>query len=280
VLNVFQPDVRTQLYNLLDQFGNGLADRGYDLKRAFALLAPFIKIAGNVANQLAVRADLTKEFVHNASTLSSILASRSTQLHDFVVHGTQTLQALATEGGTPLRDTIQEVGPSLHQVYEAWVALHNLQPNLTEALDRLQPVGSELPSALAALQKFSVAARPALQKLQAPVTELTPLADQLEPVSDDLSTSVTRIKPQVSDFDEVASGSAKCIDFLDEFFNWDASISKFYDDYGPFVRGDVHVGFYTLPGGTQANYVQDYQCDGGSTTPANTPKYDGPAPAP
>ena len=142
VLNTFQPDVRTQLYNLLDQFGNGLADRGYDLKRAFALLAPFIQTAGNIANQLAVRATLTKQFVHNASTLASILASRSTQLHGFVTYGTKTLNALAVDDGAPLRQTVAEIGSGLDSIDYAWHALHTALPNLTTAVNELQPVGS------------------------------------------------------------------------------------------------------------------------------------------
>ena len=56
VLNTFQPDVRAQLYNMLDQLGNGLQDRGAYLRRAFALLAPFLQVAGNAAGQLAVSA--------------------------------------------------------------------------------------------------------------------------------------------------------------------------------------------------------------------------------
>ena len=281
VLNVFQPDVRTQLYNLLDQFGNGLADRGYALKRAFALLAPFVKVAGNVANQLAVRATLTKQFVHNASSLSSILAQRSTQLHQFVSEGTKTLESLSTEGGQPLRQTLDELGSSLGTVDGTWVAVHRLLPNAQRVLTSIQPVASDLSGGLASLKRLSIAARPALAKLQAPVTQLTPLANALQPVTDGLSTAVTRIKPQVSDFNDLATGSAKCIAFIDEFFNWDYSMSKFYDDYGPMVRGDVHVGFYTLPAGNQSNYVGVKQCDNGYIPRAvNTPKYNGPAPAP
>jgi ABC-type transporter Mla subunit MlaD len=281
VMNIFQPDVRTQLYNLLDQFGNGLSDRGYMLKKAFALAAPFIKIAGNVANQLAVRASETKEFVHNASTLSATLASRSTQLHQFVDAGTRTLEALSTEGGAPLRQTLSELGSSLNTVDATWQSLRVLLPGAKAAVNSVQPVADDLSNGLTNLKRFSVAARPALAKLQRPVTQLTPLADALSPVAKDLSTSVTRIKPQVADFDDVATGTAKCIDFINEFFNWDYSMSKFYDEYGPMVRGSLHFGFYSLPGGSQNNYVGVSMCDGGHIPiGVPTPKYDGPAPAP
>jgi ABC-type transporter Mla subunit MlaD len=281
VLNTFQPDVRTQLYNLLDNFGNGLADRGYALRRAFAVAAPFIQIAGNVANQLAARATLTKQFVHNASTLASLLASRSTQLHQFVTEGTRTLQALSTQGGAPLRNTISEVSGSLGTVDGTWQALRSALPNVQNAVNRLGPVANDLSTGLTSLKQLSDSARPALAKLQRPVTQLTPLASQLQPVTGDLATSVTRIQPQVSDFNTLAFDSAKCIAFINQFFNWDYSMSKFYDQYGPMVRGNVHVGLYTLPATKQTNYVEDYQCAGGHTIRGiPTPKYNGPAPAP
>src|SRR5205807_620419 len=107
VLNTFKPDVRTQLYTMFDQLGNGLQDRGADLRRAFVLLAPFLQIAGNVSKQLAVRATLTKQLIHNAGSLSTVLASRSTQLHELIIDGTSSLQALSTQGGAPLRETVR-----------------------------------------------------------------------------------------------------------------------------------------------------------------------------
>jgi ABC-type transporter Mla subunit MlaD len=281
VLNTFQPDVRTQMYNLLDQFGNGLSDRGYALKQAFTLAAPFIRIAGNLAEQIAERATLTKEFVHNASTLSTVLASKSTQLRQIVTRGTRTLNALATEGGAPLRQTLSEVGSSLTTVDQTWAALRSALPNLKSAVYSLQPVARDLPGGLSSLTRFSLSARPAVQKLQKPVTELGPMASALEPVAENLSTSVDRIKPQVSDFNTVAMDAGKCMAFVDEFFNWDYSMSKFTDNFGAFVRGSVHVGFYSLPGGSQSNYVEDYQCAGGTTIGGvPTPKYNGPPPAP
>ena len=58
-------------------------------------------------------------------------------------------------------------------------------------------------------------------------------------------------------------------------------MSKFFDDFGPMVRGNVNVGFYTLPGGNQSNYVAARQCDNGKVPRGvNPPKYDGPPPAP
>lgn len=281
VLNTFQPDVRTQLYNLIDQLGNGLADRGVELRRTFVLLAPFLKVAGNTARQLAVRATLTKQLVHNAGLLASVLASRSSQLHDLITGGTTTLRALATEGGTPLRQAIHVLPQSVAAGIQALLAIYHAEPNLDRALTALKPVARDLPSGLASLTTLARSIDPAVRRLQPPVTKLVPLANELEPFSSRLASSLDYISPQVPDLDTVTREAAECIPWINEFFNWDASMSKFLDNLGPFIRGNGNFSFYTVPTSKSTNTTYGYQCAGG--TPIGgipTPKYKGPPPTP
>jgi phospholipid/cholesterol/gamma-HCH transport system substrate-binding protein len=281
VLNTFKPDVRTQLYNLIDQFGNGLADRGMDLRQAFIELAPFLQIAGNVSKQLAIRATLTKQLVHNASVLSTVLASRSTQLHQLVSAGTQTLQALSTQGGAPMRETISLLPRFTATAHAILEAITSLNPVLAVALHRLSPVVNDLPSGLSDLRALARSADPAVRKLQAPVVKLVPLSNQLQPFSSNLASSLTNISPQVGDVRTVAQDASNCIPWIDEFWNWDASMSKWHDDLGEMVRGDVHFGFYSTFLFKPKNYTYGYQCAGGAPLGAQpTPKYNGPPPAP
>lgn len=283
VLNAFQPDVRTQMYNLIDQLGNGLADRGADLKQAFVELAPFLTIAGNVAGQLADRAALTKELIHNAAYLSTVLASRSTQLHNLVTNGTKTLESLATEGGVPLQKTIAQLPAMLTVTNTILEAAHEAMPNANRLITTLGPAVSELPSGLANLKRLAVSANPALTKLETPVQKLVPLADQLQPFARDLAGSLTQIKPQLSDVNQVTTGLADCTLETNEFFNWDVSMSKWTDDLGPMVRGNANFGFYTAPGENgDPQYGYRKQCDPGAPPLGHvpTPKFNGPAPAP
>jgi ABC-type transporter Mla subunit MlaD len=281
VLNTFGPDVRTQLYNLIDQFGNGLADHGVDLRRAFVLLAPFLQVAGNVSHQLAVRASLTKELVHNAATLSGVLASRSISLHQLISAGTKSLEALSTQGGTPLRQTIALLPRFVSTAHAILETITTLNPVLARALVNLRPVVRDLPSGLSNLRALAASADPAVRRLQAPVSSLVPLANQLQPFSADLSTALQRISPQVPDVNTITQDAANCIPWIDEFWNWDASMSKWHDALGEMVRGNVHIGFYSIPTFKPANYTYGYQCAGGAPIGAvPTPKYDGPAPAP
>jgi len=283
VLNAFQPDVRTQLYNMLDQLGNGLADRGADLRRAFVLLVPFLKVAGSVSEQLATRAELTKELVHNAAVLTGTLASRSTQLHQLVSDGTASLEALSTEGGAPLRQTITDI-PGVARTGIAIInAIGKLTPPLSRAVTALEPVADHLHSGLSNLLALADSADPAVLKLQQPVKKLVPLADQLQPFSNDLAGALTQIKPQIRDVNNATQDLADCTLQDDEFFNWDTSMAHFTDALGPFVRGNPVFGFYTLPITKQSTttYSAGKQCDGGEPIAGiPTPKYNGPAVAP
>jgi ABC-type transporter Mla subunit MlaD len=283
VLNTFQPDVRTRLYELVDQFGNGLQDRGRDLRRSFALLVPFLNIAGDVSRQLAVRAQDTRQLVHNAALLSGVLASRSTQLRTLITSGTNTLESLATEGGAPLRQTIQTFPTAIQGAEQILTALDSLEPNLQRALTSLQPVADQLPGGLTNLKTLALSADPAVRKLQTPVTQLVPLATQLRPFSSALAGSLKQLSPQMSALDRLTSAGANCIEQLNEFINWDASLSKWVDSRGHFVRGNAHFGFYSLPAGKPPaqNLTYGSQCSGAKPLIGQpTLKYPGPAPAP
>jgi ABC-type transporter Mla subunit MlaD len=281
VLNTFQPDVRARLYNLVDQFGNGLQGGGQNLRRTFALLAPFLAIAGNVSNQLAIRADYTKLLVHNAGVLSGVLASRTAQLHNVITSGTTALESLATEGGTPLRQTIQGFPTTIQSAEQVLTAVDGLEPNLQRALTGLQPVADQLPGGLDSLRSLALSADPAVQKLETPVSRLVPLATQLRPLASSLSASLRELAPQIPDVDKLTTVASHCTVQLNEFINWDASMSKWVDDLGHMVRGNANFGFYSLPVGTPPkNYTYGNQCSG--ATPLGeqpTPKYPGPAPA-
>jgi ABC-type transporter Mla subunit MlaD len=281
VLNTFQPDVRTQLYNLIDQLGNGLADRGADLRQTFVLLAPFLQIAGNVSRQLAVRSVLTRQLVHNAAALTDLLASRSTQLRELVSSGSQTLESLSIAGGTPLRETIAQLPPTLVALQRFLTQTDGLLPPLNRAAGALQPVADQLPTSLANLKALGVSADPALRRLRAPVQKLVPLAGQLQPFASDLAGSLQRIAPQVSDVNSLTQDLADCTKQINEFFNWDASMAKLHVSIGQQVRGNANFGFYSVPGFKQSNYTTGSQCDGGAPLGnVPTPKYNGPAVAP
>jgi ABC-type transporter Mla subunit MlaD len=282
VLDTFQPDVRTQLYNLIDQLGNGLADRGADLRRAFVLIAPFLRAAGNLSQQLARRADLTRELIHNTATLSGVLSSRSTALHSLVLNGTSAMQALDTEGGQSLRTTIGLLPTTLQNTITLMHVFDRAFPVADDTIAALRPVARALPNGLTSLTALAQRANPAVVRLEAPVQQLVPLADQLQPFAHRLAQALDTIRPQISTVNDATTDLADCTLEINEFFNWDASMAKWTDLQGPMVRGSANFGFYSVPGVPHNNYTYRKQCaPGPSPIPGTpTPKFDGPAPTP
>jgi ABC-type transporter Mla subunit MlaD len=265
VLNVFQPGVRAHLYDVLDQLGNGLHDRGAMLRRAFVDLAPLLRIAGRVSGQLAVRAGLTKQLVHNAGTLSSVLAQRTGQLHNVVLAGTKTLQALSTQGGVPLQQTLAELPGTLAVIPRTTDDVNRLLVRLDPAVTDLYPVADRLPSALSDLRSFATSADPAVVALHTPIVRLVPLSRQLRPFSAALATSLATIKPQTGYVNAVTTDLADCHQTLYEFFNWNASVFKYQDAFGTYSRGDFGFGVYTAPTVKDPQVIAGEGCAGGIT---------------
>src|SRR5437764_391693 len=87
VLQAFSPDVRAHMAVMLRNFGGGMADRGYDLRKAFVAIAPLIRVADRTAGQLARRGDLTRRLVHNTGVLTGELARRDESLRRLVREG-------------------------------------------------------------------------------------------------------------------------------------------------------------------------------------------------
>jgi ABC-type transporter Mla subunit MlaD len=265
VLNVFEPGIRAHMYNVLNELGNGLQDRGAMLRRAFVDLAPLLRIAGNVSGQLAVRADLTKQLVHNAGTLSDVLSQRSSQLRTVVLAGTKTLQALSTQGGVPLQQTLNELPGTLATIPTTATDIDGLLVNLDPAVTRLYPVADKLPSSLADLRSLATSADPAVRALRTPVAKLVPLSNQLKPFSGDLANSLTAISPQTPRVNHVTTEVAGCPLVPYAFFNWTSSVLKFWDAYGAYPRGDFGFGLYTNSLYKDPNVIAGPTCAGGTT---------------
>jgi len=265
VLDVFSPSVRAHLYAVLDQLGNGLQDRGAMLRRAFIDLAPLLRIAGQVSDQLAVRAQVTKQLVHNAAALSSILAQRSIQLHNVITAGTKTLAALSSDGGAALQSTLRELPPTLAQIPRTTDDLNRLVATLDPAITALHPVADKLPSALNELRSFATSADPAVRALRTPVVKLVSLSQQLKPFSANLASAVQAIAPQTGRVDHVTQVLANCPSVLNAFFNWTASVLKFQDPFGAYPRGDYGFGIYSQPATADPKIIAGPTCAGGPT---------------
>lgn len=250
VLQVFDADTRVRLRTLLDQFGNGLDDRGASLRTAFVELVPLLQVARRAVDQITVREQRTRRVVHNFALLSDELGRREGELRTLVRDGGATLSTL--ESRTPELDaTITRLAPVLTKIDTTFDAVRGVLPDVDRAVAKLDPVVDVLPGALSAVRDLSTDARPALRALRPSVQALGPLTRDLKPISQQLSKAVNELAPQVGAFDHITTSLGKCGYTIQRFFHWTQSVFALGDAHGEAPRGDAAVGFDT-PGVTPA----------------------------
>lgn len=237
VLNEFPTATRQRLQTLLDQFGNGLEDRGESLRRAFAELAPFLKAADRTASIVSTRKTQMARLVTNLGRITEALGRRDRRLARLVKTGNSTLGELA-QVDTQLDATLAEIPPMLTTLRSSFVKLRAAQDDLDPALADLRPVAAELEEGLEALEKVGREATPALRALRPALSDVRPLARDLRPTSTALAKALSEFRPQAERYDRITSQLPPCFDQLGNFFNDTLSVLKFEDAYGAFPRGD------------------------------------------
>jgi virulence factor Mce-like protein len=241
VLDVFSGQVRERFAHVLNDLGNGLADRGARLRTAFVDAVPFVQLAGQITGELNSNAGMTRQLVHNTGVMMSALASRQQQLRTLVAQGSSVADSLQVRSDA-IDATLQDLPSTLTDADAAFTAVRGVLPGVDGALESLYPVARRLPDALQEIEVLTAAATPAVQALQEPVQRLVPLADRLVPVSTSLDNSATRLRPQIPPVNRLISDVAGCLPSLSGFFAWDASMTKFADSRGPAPRGNVAFG--------------------------------------
>ncbi|HYF24351.1 MAG TPA: MlaD family protein [Baekduia sp.] len=241
VLNMFAPTERRRLRTLLDDLGNGMADRGASLRSIFVEAVPFLRLAGDIAQQLRERRPMVARLVRNTGVLTGELGDREAQLRRVLREGSGTLSALQAGRGD-LDALLRGLPPTLSQLDSGLTAARGVLDDVDGAVTALGPVVDELPASLASLRAVSTDATPAVRALRRPVRELRPLARTLAPLAGDLDTAVTTLLPQIDTVDKVTKGAAGCKQGIQGFFQWNASMAKFGDARGPIPRGNVTAG--------------------------------------
>ena len=237
VLNEFPTATRQRLQTLMDQFGNGLEDRGVSLRSAFVELVPFLEAADRTASIVGARKTQMARLVTNLGRITNALAGRDRRLARLVRTGNATLGELST-ADRELDATLAAIPPTLTTLRAAFAKLRNAQDDLDPALDDLRPVAAELEDGLQALERVGRDATPALRALRPALADLQPLARDLRPTSGALADAFSALRPQAERYDRITGQIPPCFDQVGNFFNDTLSVLKFSDAYGAFPRGD------------------------------------------
>jgi virulence factor Mce-like protein len=271
VLNALESNERTRLGQLIDNLGNGLADRGDALRAAIHEFAPFVRSAAPIADALAERETITKRLVHNAGVLTTELGRRERQLRTLVREGGATLGALQAGSGD-LDSTLRQLPPTFSEINASFAALRAVLDDVDTAVSDLGPVADRLPTSLRTVRGLNRALAPAVARLQSPVRRLVPLATALRPVAGDVDATMQALRPQLDSVGKITTSLAKCEDAVIHFFQWNASLSKFGDIRGPIPRGNLAVNApdVGVPGVKKRKPAEN--CAGGVTIDGRVPR--------
>lgn len=270
VLNTLRAPVRTRLMQLLDNFGNGLDDRGEALRTAFNAAVPFVANAEQVLAELAARERLTKRLVRNTGVLTEELGNREALLRRLIRDGSATLGTL-NDGSSDIDAVLRQLPGVATEAQSSFTAVDLVVRDVDGALVDLAPVARRLPADLATIRRLTKALDPAVASLRTPVRALDPLALTLRPVARDLDRTVAALSPNVGSINKIAASTAKCDKAIAHFFQWNASLSKFGDVRGPIPRGSLAVN--VPDSGVEGVRRRDpaENCAGGTTLDGRVP---------
>lgn len=270
VLNAFTADQRASLRSLLDNLGNGLADRGASLRDAFVQSVPFVELAGRLSQQLADRAPLVRRLVHNMAVLTTDLGQNQASLRQLITSGSQTLTTLQSHSQS-FNDTLAALPPTLSELRSSLSSVSKVLGPVDGAIRSLYPVADRLPNSLTAIRRLGASASPAVRALRTPIQKLVPLARYLVPLSSNLSKTVTRLLPQVPVLNKTTNDLAECRTGVQGFFQWNPSLAKYGDERGQSPRGNVAAGAQSTGFLTDPFEKAETSCDGGTSIGGRVP---------
>lgn len=222
LIAVFDPRTRAAMAATLREVGGGMISHQDDLHALLRSGPAVVPAMGTVARSFAAGPvndpgrDLA-DLLASSDHLAQRFAGRDRQIADLTGELDATLAAFATDGGTPLRDTLAAAPGSLR---ETRAALDALAPPLadTEAamtdfapgaralgttVPDLRGVLREAPKPLDALPPVSDAAASAFHDLTGTADDLRPLSGQLRRLlaaSDPLAGYIAPYAPEISRF--------------------------------------------------------------------------------
>jgi len=241
VLDTLRADQRVGAYRLLDGLGNGMADGGVKLRRAFVELVPFLQQAGQLTRQIAVRKNVTERLVTNAAVLTTELGRREVALERLVASGAATMGTLQ-QGSADLDVTLAQLGPTFTELRASLAAVRGAVDDIDAGVTGLFPVAENLPQSLASLRRLNKDLDPAVRSLIPAVFQLGRWTPGVNALSRSLVPSLDALKPQIPVLGRLTQRLVDCERGVIGFFQWNASLSKYGDQTAPIPRGNLAVG--------------------------------------
>ena len=186
-------DTRDYLRTLLDAGGQGLKDRGKDLRALLELSEPTFRQTDQVVSALAERRAMVRRLVSNFRKLAEASAEKDGELASLVDASAATFGALG-EREAELTEATERLPGALAATRAALSDGRALVLEAGPALEALRPAARRLGPALVAAQPLLRSARPIVRDdLRPLVREAIPLFRKLRPSLRSLNATAPRL---------------------------------------------------------------------------------------
>jgi phospholipid/cholesterol/gamma-HCH transport system substrate-binding protein len=182
-------DTRDYLQLLVNGAGQGLRDRGDDLRDVFKRFEPTHRDLRRVTSKVAERRENLRRLVTSLNRLNGELGAKDDELAQLVDASARVFRAFASED-TNITATVAELPSALRQTTQTLGKVETFARTLRPSLERLSPAVRELDGANKALKPLAEEAAPIVRREIRPfVREARPLVSDLRPTARSLAES-------------------------------------------------------------------------------------------
>jgi phospholipid/cholesterol/gamma-HCH transport system substrate-binding protein len=189
VYSALDSDTRDYLRLLVSGAGEGLHNRGNDLREVFRRFEPTHKDLALVNKYVALRHRNLRRLIHQLNVLNGALAQRGDDLAELVQTSSTTFHALASQDQNITR-AVGDLPGTLQQTTQTFGKVKTLADVLGPAVTKLRPTVKALNSANKEITPFAKEAAPILRTQIRPfVRDARPVVRDLKPASKNLKTA-------------------------------------------------------------------------------------------
>jgi phospholipid/cholesterol/gamma-HCH transport system substrate-binding protein len=189
VYSLLDADTRDYLRLLISGAGQGLHNRGGDLREVFRRFEPTHKDLALVNKYVALRHRNLRRLIHQLNTLNGALASKGDDLAELVQTSSAVFRALASED-TNITRAVGDLPGTLRQTTQTLGKVKTLADVLGPAVTKLRPTVKALDSANHAITPFAKEAAPILRTEIRPfLRDARPVVRSLKPASKNLAAA-------------------------------------------------------------------------------------------
>ena len=189
VLSALDGDTRDYLRLLVNGAGQGLKDRGDELRDLFKRFEPTHRDLARVNTKVSERRENLRRLITNLNRFNTELGKKDDELAQLVDSSSRVFRAFASEDRN-ITESVDRLPEALRQTTQTLRKVETFAGTLQPSLERLTPAVAKIDDANRALKPLAEEATPTIRDRVRPfVREVRPLVRDLRPASNQLAAA-------------------------------------------------------------------------------------------